>query len=245
MSYTIAIPTYKRPETFEKKTYQLIKHGKLEDKVKLFIQSDDDERDYARFGLEMVRAPAGFINVCNFMYKHFEMNEAVVVLHDDLEWFNDVNGRRLHAEELDDLFTMCLDHMIEHNIFYGGLYPCPNPYFMKNSPPISHDLRFIHEPVHFMYNMKIYHSGVIQGKADYERTVLYWKATGKIARFNEYSFKTQYNKPSKGGYGVRDQATHDKDTADFLKYYGEFVSHTRRHKSGSSSFVFHRRPDER
>ncbi len=240
MSFEIALPTYKRASIFKKKTYDLLRRNNLLDRATLFIQCDEDERDYKEFGIKIVRAPAGYVEVHNFMYQYYEMNEAVLCLHDDVDKIVNLEGDEV--TDLDDFFGWCFDVMAENECYYGGLYPTPNPYFMKNAKPVTFDLRFIYDPVNLWYNMKIIHPNKIKAKVDFERCILYWKETGKICRFNHFSLKTQYNPKSKGGFGHRDAEKEQADALALKNEYPEYIKSIRTHTNGTTSLVLHRNP---
>ena len=249
INYVIVIPTYKRADTLFKKTYtRIIKPYSLEKRILLLIQSDDDAKQYKKRmpELKQLRTPKGLLETMNFISNYYPMNKPILVMHDDLTrlfYVEPPSVKRITVQSAHSLFNRMFRLMRTHKCNLGGFYPADYPLTMISQKQITTDLRFIHDPLTFMYNKKIMMDPDLQNKMDFQRTIEYYKLDGKVLRYNHHAFSTAYNpKTNTGGFGYR-TAEQEKEVSEmFMKKYNKYISHVINHKSGSTSFVLRKNP---
>ena len=239
MDFKIAIPTFRRYDIFFNKTYPLLKKHNLLDKIILFLQDDDDEKTYAKLNLKIVRVNKGFRNAVNDITNYFNLGEKYIQIHDDISDILTIENEKLVSViNADILFTNVFNKMIEENAGLGGFYPVANAYFMRNLEPITTNIRFIYDPITFFINRKILITTSLNNKEDYERTIRHFINDGKIIRFNKVSFKTKFNPlKNKTGVGIRNLEHIKKDDEKLIAEFGKYIKYTKRHKSGTTSFI--------
>ncbi len=243
--YIICIPTYKRVDTFRKKTYaKVIERYALHSKVILLLQNDEDEEAYTKAfpELDFLRTPAGLLQTVNFAAQYFPKQQRMIMMHDDITRVLklDANMKRqtVLPEAGDTFFANIFDKMDENGCHLGGLYPCDYLSTMRTLPECTTDLRFIHDPLTFMINLQI--PLKLEYKTDFERTVLYYKHDGKVLRMNHCTINTAYNPKDKGGIGHRDMKAEKEACETFVEEYGEYVKQIKTHKNGSTSMILKR-----
>ena len=235
MPMSICVLSKGRPDIFEKKTYKLLKRHQLLEWTTLFV-SKEDAVDYSRFKLPIVVSPDGYVNCCNFITDYYEEGHSIILMADDLiEFYHYDGSKNVKIQNLLNLILNMIYLMSLEGINLAGVYPNNNPLFLRgNKKDITTDLRFIHDAFCIIINKKIYLDEKIN-KADFQRTIEYYKLDGKILRYNKYSFDTKFNK---GKGGNEEEKLNEKKYADlFYEKYKDFIQRRIYHKSGTSSFV--------
>ena len=238
--YNIAIPSYHRLDTFAKKTYEkVIKPHKLEDRVILFLQNDEDEKDYhARFPkLKIVRSPPGYHDTLNYISRYFPLGKHYVKMDDDLSGFFTVKdgfvekkGKLLPVKNVDKMFQKCFREMDLAGANLGGFYPSASWF---RGPRVSRDLRFIIGACYCVRNQKIF-LPEDNTKSDFELTIKYYQRDCAVVRMNRYGFRTSY--AAKGGI-ERTLKSENRDNERLFRKYPKFVKRSIRHKNGTTSLV--------
>ena len=244
--YKIAIPTYKRVDLFEKKTYgKVIKPGKLEDRVILFIQNDEDEELYRkRFPrLKQVRSPPGYHPTLNFISKYFKKDQRYVKMDDDVaglfkvdEGFVERGGGLKKIKNAGKIFNECFRWMDKRGSNLGGFYPSTSWF---RGPKVSTDLRFIMGACYCVRNQKIFLPEA-NSKSDFELTIKYFQHDRTVVRMNRIGIRTSY---ASGEGGVdRTKSSENRDNERLAKKYPSFVKRSIKHKNGTSSLVLVKNP---
>ena len=90
MEYTIAIPSYQRPETLKNKTLNLLQNHKIDpQRINIFVANKQQEQEY-NDALEpnsynkIIRGRKGIKNIRNFMSNHFDEGQKVFYMDDDI-----------------------------------------------------------------------------------------------------------------------------------------------------------------
>jgi hypothetical protein len=86
--YVIAIPSYKRVETLEKKTLALLQKYKIpSDKIYIFVADEKEKKEYteglSKYYREIVVGKPGIKNIRNFMPNHFKEGKKIFYMDDD------------------------------------------------------------------------------------------------------------------------------------------------------------------
>jgi hypothetical protein len=236
--YSIAIPTYQRVDLFTRKTYRLLERYHLLDRTTLFLQTDADVAAYTTAfpDLPYVRAPLGFVNVCNFICDHYPIGHPIVQLHDDIAQIYDlIGGKCVQTKDADQIFQNVFRWMKQESCSLGGVYPMRNAKFMERQPEFTTDLRFIHDPITLLFNRRIPLDDPY--KTDWQRTILYYEHDGGVLRYNHVGFTTTFNPVNaQGGIGYRSPDEETKAAHAFQTRYPQYITGIRTHKTGSTTF---------
>ena len=208
MDYRIAIPTIKRSETIRKKTLNYLLKTDIDlSKIDIFFSdpseiplykknlSDLPIQNYIPTDMRHVRLQRNFI--CNY----YKPNQFIVGIDDDiisLEYkINDKMTKPLL--KLNEFIKKAFEFSQKNYSDLWGISAVNNPYFMKKN--ISFNLKYIvgcfygwkntTQPKNFLSTEKG-KDGHLFGKEDYEKSIQYYLADGKVTRFNYVAPNTKY-----------------------------------------------------
>lgn len=247
--FHILIPTYKRCNTFVKKTYRrIIQRYNLQEHCTLLIQNDEDEEAYrtACPDLAVMRTPPGLLETVNHVVglPEFE-GKQLVLMHDDLTriFTVDEHAKRHNLDDATALFLRVFELMQQEQCTLGGVYPANMPLSMYKKPEYSTGLYFVHDPLTFTINTHQLQlqlpEPAMEQKMDWLRMFMHYEADGKVLRLNRVGIGTVYN-PQKnregGGFGVR-SSEQEKEVAQLvLGLYPQYIRSINYHKRGGTSF---------
>jgi hypothetical protein len=132
----------------------------------------------------------GIYGQMNWAFDKFKKGQKILKLDDDISSILKLQGDHLVktydlSSIIDKGFKLC-----EQNHFkLWGLYPAPNPYFMKSQKEYTTDLRFIVGALMGIINEKLNINLNIKIKGDYEYAIQSYLNNRGIIRFNRISFK--------------------------------------------------------
>lgn len=240
MDYKIVIPSKDRVKDFTKMTYEKIikKYNLPLNDVMVYVpKSNKKEYDEAFPDINIIVAPDGFFNTVKFIHRSLKDKQKFVYMNDDLtKILKLVGGKLVEVKNFKDVINMVFNKMKEEGANIAGFYPTPNPMFMEGRTPITKDLRFIFDALHFQINWKNIPLS-IPSKLDFESTIKYWERDGIVLRFNHYSMRTRFAK------GRVASVNEGKDTKDFERKYAKYVSKTIQHNNGTTSFLLKKNPE--
>lgn len=197
MTYSIAIPSYKRPERINKATYKMILEHKLQShKIYVFLDTAADVKEYtdahtSELKVEyVIHGKKGLVGARNYMTKFFKQGSKVLYLDDDFTGIQKGEPSGLKATKVFNLaelatkgFALCDSKKLGK----WGLNPSQNQRSLKNSE-VTFDLRYIGGCYGEIVNHKVVATNSIG--EDFERTIQYYILYGGVIRFNNYSVKT-------------------------------------------------------
>lgn len=203
--YTIAIPSYQRPEAIQKKTLATLARAGINiGAVDVWVANSTEADAYQGAGVEantLVGAP-GIKNARNAMVNHYVAGQRIVYLDDDIEEIIvRVSEKIAHPitsfdeEVLQPAWEACE----RSGAKLWGVYPVPNPFFMKEE--MTFDLRFCCGALHGTINDRAVMGVELEEKEDFERTIKSFISTGAVVRLNHISYK---QKPYKNAGGCQD-----------------------------------------
>jgi hypothetical protein len=230
-TYTIAIPSYNRPELIQAKTLALLhRHGIPASKITIFVANKEQHDLYktkipADMYGNIVVGVLGLKNQRNFIMEYYPEGARIVQMDDDLDKIMElvprITGRRSTRrsskstrrmrmiEDLDGFITRAFEICKEKRIFLWGDYPLANARFM--SPKMTTDLRFIVGPFWGIINRHRPDLQItIDEKENAERTLKHYTIDGAVLRFNNVGIETRYYK-NKGG--MQDEGKNRKEEA--------------------------------
>lgn len=240
MDYKIAIPSKDRVKDFNKMTYEkiILKYNIPLKDVYVFVPKDNESEYKEAFkDINIVVAPNGFMNTIKFIHKYFKDKQKFVYINDDVSKIVKViNDKKVvEVKDFKSLIETIFKTMVKMGYGLAGLYPTPNPRFMDKAKPITTDLRFVFDALHFQINYKNIKLS-IQSKLDFETTIQYYIRDGGVLRFNHYSMRTRY------ATGRVAKVNESEDTDKFIKKYGKYISKVITHKNGTTSFLLKKNP---
>lgn len=212
IDYKIAVPTYKRYDTFKNKTFKLLLEHKIPaENIYIFVANNEEKKLYEK-ALDkstynkIVVGKKGLKNQRNFIIDYFNEGDYVIELDDDLDGLYTLKDQSnvikkdhvlIKLPSLEKLIYDAYGLMKKYNIYIFGIYPVHNPFFMSNK--ITTKLKFIVGPFFGFINRKNKKFKVdIDEKDDVLRTLIYYKEDGRVLRFNNVCLKTAYYKEPGG-----------------------------------------------
>ena len=253
----IVIKSMNRVKKLFKLTYSkiILKYGLDERQVHIFVSTEKDLQEYkvAFPKCSVILGPMGIANIDNFIINYFDEGEVYLYLNDDIHnFYKFVNDKLVEVGDIKPVLDGLIDILQHHNLSYGGFYPVPNAYFMKNKKPIEMGLTLVMDPMSVCINNK----SVILTEipvpmpngdtflaecSDAEKAILHYKSRGGIVRFNRYSTRVEYY-AKEGGYQGRNEHT-EQYTANFLKEkYREYIAGVKTKKNGNTSIRLKKLP---
>jgi len=199
----IAVPSYNRPRQIIDKTLSFLnKHHIPKSDIYIFVVAEEqgiytDTIDNDEYNI--VVGHHGIAKQRNFISNYFELDEYVACLDDDVHdlLFLD-NGILQPVADLGFIFNNIVDIMESTGLNLAGVYPTPNPFFMR-SGILTINFKFIVGQFYIIKNQKIMLDVRSESKEDYEQSILYYKNDGGVIRFNNLAVKSSNH--ARGGLG--------------------------------------------
>ena len=207
-TYKIAIPSYRRPHILFEKTLAMLKTAKIPlTCVHVFVADDEDFLAYKTAlppKVHIIKGVKGITPQRRFITTYFPQGTQVVSIDDDVETVYRLANGKLQPilHELDSFFKTAFKECKKNNRFIWGVYPTPNPFYMKARAPISTDFKFILGTFYGFINR---HDPslvpTVAEKEDFEVSALYSLKDGGTLRFNDVCIKTRFHNAT-GGLGA-------------------------------------------
>jgi hypothetical protein len=234
MGFVIAVPSYRRAETFRKRAYASLSPA-LRRRTYVFVQTPEDYELYTQLFPDVHVIPVmrnkcwktGYSSTIFFIRKYFPLGKKICFLHDDVAGVNKIDRKgehcRIHRVDLSDFIPYAFQKMKEYGVKLAGVYP--TRLFSTtcgSTPALSKGLRFVYDPLHFEINVRIPECK-FPSKCDYEMTAEYYLKHGDVLRFNHYTLRTKHE-PLKTTSWKRSSDKLRKETVAFVKKYGSLLS---------------------
>tara|TARA_A100000172_G_scaffold26561_1_gene15550 strand:+ start:564 stop:1349 length:786 start_codon:yes stop_codon:yes gene_type:complete len=208
MDYRIAIPTIARAKTIREKTIGYFLRTDVDlSKIDIFFSdpSEIDEykkvlgdlpiKNYIPTNQKHIRLQR------NFIAKYYPENTFVVGIDDDIQSLQTkINDKKtVELTQFNDFVINAFNVSQANKSDIWGVSAVLNPFFMKNA--VSFSLKYIvacfygWRNTHLPKNLLSTEKGVdgqLYGKEDYEKSIQYYIADGKVTRFNYVAPKTKY-----------------------------------------------------
>jgi len=224
----IAIPTHRRHDVIDKLTLNVLKDIDKKN-IYIFISDEYDmnlyKNLYSDYNLVLCNTKTA-TEKFNFIQNYFDTDEFIFVMEDDVKKI-----QSLLTQDINKLFNFIETYCSNKNIKSFGVYPSSNKFFMSKTIDVG--LTFI---VANLFGFKSKNNNnllcKLQVKTDYERSVLYYKTLGDIARFNFISCVTN-NYTNKGGMQeMNDREVLEREaSAALCTYYPDIFSINKKRKS--------------
>ena len=176
-------------------------------------------KDYPQ--LHVVKGVLGITNQRNFIRLYFPPKTNIVSIDDDVEYLMKLEKNeklvRFKPKELHTFIEEAFKLAKTHHTGLWGIFPTPNPFYMKGQKASSTSLKFVIGTFYGFVNSEgDINIGDIKEKEDVEMTIQYYKRDGGILRFNHISFKTKFKNPNGGLGGIEDRFEANKHAAEYL-----------------------------
>ena len=187
--YNIAIPTYKRSSRVHTLNY-LKKENVPIDLITIFV-ADKEEYDlyFAKYPeYKIVIGVLGICNQRNFITEYFCEGEYVISIDDDVRDIISLEGLPFSVWVSD-----CISYMKSNNVEMLGVNPTTNLHWAKARKGDMFKMgRYLCVGVFHIYVVRKEFKLTTNYIEDYERSMMYLKKDGNVARYNGVCIQTTY-----------------------------------------------------
>jgi len=226
MTHQIAIPSYKRTETIQKKTLRVLEEYKVDPtKINIFVNDQEagefdkysealSKNDYAK-GIQIIKGVPTIGHQRNFIEQYYPEGTHLVMMDDDVEEVQKkISEQKLgRVDDLEkDVFTEGFQHCENTGAKVWGIYAASNAYFMKER--VQTKLCYI---IASMFGQIVDHDEslkrVTNHGEDYEYSLRQYVKHGVLARLDWITVKSKYYGEEGGLQTIRtEQYIHDSIT---------------------------------
>lgn len=227
----ICCPSYKRPNIFLKKTLAFLLKHNIHDwgTLDVIVESEDLAETYKEICGDkakninwIVTNTKGICEKRNFVRTYYREEtdlKAIVCIDDDIDDLYLLDKPIVSLHEL-----IVEGHLLceKHGYNLWGVSPFHNPFFMKNSPRVSTNLKYICGAFFgLLINRDKYliHTDVDHGE-DFQFSMEHYLRDGGVLRLNHIAIKTKYFE-EKGGIceslgGLENRKKQMKENCEYL-----------------------------
>lgn len=232
MNYKIAIPSYARETTIVEKTLAyLLKTNVALSRVTIFVSSGEEKKLYQKkFGpnnhLDVVVGVPTLKGQRKFIRNYYPKGTCVFSIDDDIKGIYQAHSIKVLklVTDLNGLIQDGFDVCQKFGATLWGMNAVCNPYFMYGKP-LSSNLKYIVGAAYGeIVDPQMYFDTYLEDKEDFERTILHYKASGKVLRFNDVSFETNYYKEPGGMQMTRTKERVTESAHYLLSMYPKYCT---------------------
>lgn len=220
--YVIAIRSYRRAHAIKKYTIGwLEQQGIPRSKIVLFVKQREMDEYRAALGDDYRYVDQGAEGLClcnKKVQEYFADGEHVVLMDDDILR---VIGQDRKPTALLPILRAGWNEMQSTRFRAWGLYPTPNPYFMKKD--VTYGLRFLIGNLVGFINDRQMPMPTNECREDYERTILHYERYGGVVRFDKWSTVAKLFSGKGGNVDMRTADKMEQSCADLLARYPQYV----------------------
>jgi hypothetical protein len=186
------IPSFQRSEILQAKTLKYLDEMGV-DRADVYVFIREDDNDYEGYnnieGINLLAIDIKGIGMThNYITEHFEADEFIVEIDDDLE--DIVDECRESIEDFIGLCNVMKSKMEEVGASYGGTYSVANPMFMSKCEQFTTDLRYMLGCLRFRFIRKDIKVKTNYAE-DFENCILHFIRDKKILKNNWIAPKTK------------------------------------------------------
>lgn len=229
MVYVVAIPSYKRVDILRKKTLAMLEKGGVSlSRVYVFVANDTEANMYRVIDnkIKIIVGRLGITEQRKFIRNYFPPGTNIVSIDDDVEYLMKMDPKTekmVRFSDVHSFFEEAFKKVKNEKLGLWGIFPTPNPFYMKGQKETSTSLKFV---IGTLYGFVNSHGditlGNIEEKEDVETTIQYYMRDGGVLRYNHIAFKTRFKNPNGGLGGVEQRLHANQVAAEYLavKYPG-------------------------
>lgn len=230
--YVIAIPSYKRAELLRDKTLAMLNKAGIKNNIFIFVADEEEREHYDKvipksLYSKIIVGRLGIAAQRQFIMNFFPKGTCVVSIDDDVECLYKLEGDKMVVfNDIDSLFTESFDYLKKNRLQLFGVFPTPNPFYMKGQKETSTTLKFIIGTLHGFINTK--DPGLVSNlkeKEDVELTIASYIKYGGVYRHNNISFKTKFKNANGGLGGIQSRFDANREAAEYL--HAKYPEYTR------------------
>lgn len=238
--YVVAIPSYKRPQILKEKTLKVLTEGGVPTSViHVFVANADEAKAYREAIGPVYKIVVGDLGITKqrrFIRSHFPPGTKIVSVDDDVDKLLELNRETEKLEpftKLHTLFNEAFKKAAAERVGLWGLFPTPNPFYMKDQAPTSTSLKFVIGTLHgFVNSHGDITLGEIEEKEDVDMTIQYYLRDSGVLRFNHITFKTRFKNPRGGLGGIEGRFESNRLAAEYLTTKYPFCTRLKVRKNG-------------
>lgn len=252
--YIICIPSYNRSNICNEKTLNTLNKNNIDShKIYVYVANKEEYDIYkstlnTSFYNKLIIGKKGIVQQRQFINEQWPENKHIVFLDDDIESIDRSLSPKFKNRNLDYFIKEAFKECEKNNSFIWGVYAVFNPFFRKDTPEISTDLKFIVGAFYAIINrpnlknIQLTLSVESGQKDDVERTIKYFINDGIVIRFNRIGFKTKYF-GKEGGLGRFEERLKPnlEVTKKLEETYPEY-GYIKFRKNGMAEFVLRKNP---
>lgn len=211
VDYVLAIPSYKREKTIQKKTLKLLdEHNISPEKVVIFVANDEEKENYSKelqnhkYGKNIVVGVPTIGAQRNFIENYYPEGTKLMMFDDDLNGVYIKKDKslvpidNLEKDFIEKGFMLCA----EKNAKCFGLYAAANHFFMKHR--IYESLCYIPGGT---FGVIVEHNEFLKRRLnhgeDYEYSIRQYVHNGILVRFDDITIKSAFFKEPGGLQTIR------------------------------------------
>ena len=218
----IAIPSYKRYETIQKKTLRVLQEYNFDPSMIEIFVNDQEPGEYDRYkealsknefakNIPIIKGVPTIGEQRNFIERYYPEGIKLMMLDDDVEEVQrrESEKKLVRVEDLKEVFNTGFDEMEKAGARCWGIYAASNPYFMKER--VQTKLCYI---IASMFGQITDHDPALKRVTnhgeDYEYSLRQYTKHGVVARLDWITVKSKYYGEEGGLQTVRtEQYIHD------------------------------------
>ena len=221
MEYIIVIPSHKRSTIINGKVIKLLEKHNI-DKKKIFIFVEESEIETYKKELpeyQVVKGAKGIARQREAISKYFCENQPIVSIDDDVEEIYEHNEPIIN---LDYFIKDTFDFLNMNKLTMAGVYPVANWFFCK--PTITTDLRFCAGAFKLYINDHKLEQRKYELLEDYENTLLHYRHSKGVMRYNYIYLKCNYNS---GKGGLKEYRTTERKLEEVKRFCLEYPQYAK------------------
>jgi hypothetical protein len=219
MTYTIAIPSYKRALELPLKTLATLQRYDVSmDKIFVFVV-EEEVAEYQKTcpGFTIVSGHLGLINQRMFIESYFDKDTNILFMDDDVSDVFTLSPTNTRTP-ISDFNKFVSDGFLRMNalgVTLWSIYPVDNTMFMSESKSETIGLTYCVGAFYGQKNTRdIILTKGFDSIEDRERTILRYLRDGRVLRLNHVGLKTKYF--AKGGLMTSDRQTNHQMASEEL-----------------------------
>lgn len=250
MTYIICIPSYKRSDVCNDKTLTTLKNNNIPKKlINVFVANKTEYNKYhevldKNLYNKLIIGKKGLVQQRQFIINMYKDGQNIVFFDDDISNIDLSMSSEFKNHSLDFFFKSAFNECKKQKAFIWGVYPVFNPFFRKERPELSRDLRYIVGAFYGIINrpnLKPIQLTITKKngqKEDVERTLRYFDHDRIVLRFDKIGFETKYY-GKEGGLGTFEARLKpmEEATKKLLEKYPDYGSMIKK-KTGMTEFKF-------
>ena len=220
MDCKLAIPSYNRYGTIEKKTLKMLQQNNIPSSIITILVANSEQKKLYEKEINndynIVVGVIGMTSIRNFITGYYEEGERVVFIDDDITSIKlgDLSGQKVtKINNLNEIITNGFNLCKGNDTALWGLHPSNNCRCLKSKNIITTDLKYIIGALYGVINDRSIKVSISCAE-DFQRSILYYKKYGKVIRMNNMSAFTTYY--ASGGMADNGRTT-EKDIIEKTK----------------------------